>query len=241
MIKYKNLSGKPYRKRGWDGNGFLGFPWGGSGSGWGGPGGSGSNWRDQQVCSSVILAFPPTLDNLAAAGVRLTASENEVFSTVGVHNYFSSAVKFDLPFGVSYVANNTSPSTPPPSDGEPVAVLRLFQGSDIVTAWSWGPYRQFESTASAENLLKTSLSKINKDPRNATAMTEPVTQGDVRAFRKWDYFPHFDSPQLKDDFYEKYNALQGTQNTFYTSAGLSGMEIVEWGIRGAQDLVASHF
>jgi hypothetical protein len=194
----------------------------------------------EQQCSDVILAFPPTSTNLRAVGLDLTPEEQAVFPDVHVNNYYSAAVKFNLPFGVSYVAASESPFVPPPDDGEPVAVLRLWNQSDIVTSWSWGPYLEFQSQAFAEQLLKTSLSKINKDPRDVSAASEPVTQMDVRAFRKWDYFPHFDTQPLADNVYERFNALQGQKNTYFSST-LSGFEIVEWAIRTADDIVDSYF
>lgn len=194
----------------------------------------------QQICSSVIIAFPPTLHNLDKAGLDLTGSENETFAAVGVHNYFSAAVKLDIPDGVSFIAESDSPTEPPPNLGEPVALLDLQPDSQIATSWSWGPYRQFQSKKEARDLLKTTLSKINKDPRNVTTMSVQVSEEDIRAFRKWDYFPHFDSNELKNDWYGKFNALQGSKATYWAS-GLNGMETVEWAIRAGQDIVDSYF
>ncbi|KAF2477635.1 FAD/NAD(P)-binding domain-containing protein [Lindgomyces ingoldianus] len=193
-----------------------------------------------QDCSSIIMAFPPTLHNLKKSGLDYTEDEEEVFGAVGVHNYFSSAVNLKLPFGVSYIANSTSPTVPPPNEGEPVAVLRLSPNSTISTSWSWGPYREFESKKAAHDLLKTTLSKINKDPRDVSAMSVPLNKDDVRVFRKWDYFPHFDSEQLKCGWYEKLNKLQGCKKTYWAS-GLNGMETVEWAIRAGIDVVDSYF
>lgn len=194
----------------------------------------------KQECSSLIFAFPPTIENLERAGLDLTEEENEVFSEVGVHNYYSSAVEFELPFGVSYIANMSNPAIPPPNDGEPVAVLRLSPNSNVSTSWSWGPYKEFQAESSAREILDTTLSKINKDPRNATAQAEPLCSDDIRAFRKWDYFPHFDSEPLRNGAYDKLNKLQGCNKSYWAS-GLSGMEIVEWAIRAGQDVVDSYF
>ncbi|ORX98949.1 hypothetical protein BCR34DRAFT_606767 [Clohesyomyces aquaticus] len=193
-----------------------------------------------QECSSLIMAFPPTLDNLRTAGLDISDEEDEVFAPVGIHNYFSSAVNLKLPFGVSYIQNSSSRTVPPPNDGEPVAVLRLSPNSTVSTAWSWGPYREFESEASAYNLLKSTLSKVNKDPRDVNAMSVELQSADIRAFRKWDYFPHFDTEQLKCGWYDKLNKLQGCKKTYWAS-GLNGMETVEWAIRAGQDVVDSYF
>jgi hypothetical protein len=186
------------------------------------------------------MAFPPTLHNLEKAGLDISRSEKEVFTAVGVHNYFASAVKSTIPYGVSYIEASISPAIPPPNMGEPVAVLQLFSDSDIATSWSWGPYREFEPKKEALELLKTSLSKINKDPRNVTAMSVPLCEDDIRAFRKWDYFPHFDSPQLKGGWYAKFNDLQGKKKTYWAS-GLNSMETVEWAIRAGQDIASSYY
>lgn len=196
--------------------------------------------QNEQTCASVILAFPPTLENLKNAGFDMTAAESAVFTAVGVNNYYSAAVNFRLPYNVSYIGSSVTPAVPPPNEGEPVALLDLQPNSRIATSWSWGPYRQFQSEADARNLLQTTLSKINKDPRDMTAMSVAVTNQDIRAFRKWDYFPRFDGPDLKNDAYAKYNALQGQKKTYYAS-GLNGMETVEWAIRGAQDVATSYF
>jgi hypothetical protein len=194
----------------------------------------------KQECDSLIFAFPPSIENLERVGLDLTEEEHEVFSEVVTHNYFSSAVEFELPFGVSYIANSSNSSVPPPNIGEPVAVLRLSAKSNVSTSWSWGPDNEFQSESSARNLLQTTMSKINKDPRNVTSQAAPVTSDDIRAFRKWDYFPHFGSEALRNGAYGYFNRLQGCNKSFWAS-GLGGMEIVEWAIRAGQDVVDTYY
>lgn len=191
-------------------------------------------------CSSVVLAFPPTLPNLRRAGLDLHLDEEKVFYPIGTHNYFSQAVKIALPFGVSYIGSSSSAGLPPPAAGEPVAALRLQSSSDLVTAWSWGPYRELLPEHDARETALQTWSRINKDPRNATATSQPVTETDLKAFRKWDYFPHYDSEQLANGYYAKLNRLQGARKTYYAS-GLNGMETVEWAIRAGKDVVDSYF
>lgn len=194
----------------------------------------------KQECSSLIFAFPPTIENLERAGLDLTEEENDVFKDVETNNYFSSAVELALPYGVSYIANSSSPSLPPPDVGEPVAVLRLSAASNVSVAWSWGPDGEYIAESTARDLLNTTMSHLNKDPRNATAQSEPLCSSDIRAFRKWDYFPHFGTDALKNGAYARLNRIQGCNKSFWAS-GLSGMEIVEWAIRGGQDVVDEYF
>jgi hypothetical protein len=176
---------------------------------------------------------------LERAGVDLTEEEYDTFHNVTTNQYYSSAVRLELPFGVSYIANSTSPAVPPPNDGEPVAVLHLNEQSNVSVAWSWGPY-ELQDEDTARRLLIESLSEINKDPRNATQQPVPLCDSDVKAFRKWDYFPHFGPDALNGGAYAKLNELQGCKKSYWAS-GLSGMEIVEWAIRSGQDVVDSYF
>lgn len=196
---------------------------------------------DKQECDSLIFAFPPTIENLERTGLDLTEEEHDVFKDVGIINYYSSAVELELPFGVSYIANSSSPSVPPPNEGEPVAVLRLSAQSNISTSWSWGPNGEFQAESTARGLLNSTLSRINKDPRNATAsLGRPLRDAEIRAFRKWDYFPHFDTEPLKNGAYARFNRLQGCNKSFWASA-LSGMEIVEWAVRAGIDVVDTYY
>ncbi|KAF2747293.1 FAD/NAD(P)-binding domain-containing protein, partial [Sporormia fimetaria CBS 119925] len=196
-------------------------------------------WETQE-CSALIMAFPPTIENLERAGLDLHEEEFNVFDNVITHNYFSSAVELALPFGVSYIHRARDVYVPPPNDNEPVAVLRLDERSNVSTAWSWGPDDIFVDEKPVRDLLLTTMSKLNKDPRDMQAMAEPLCDADIRAFRKWDYFPHFGSQALKQDIYKRLDELQGCRKTYWAS-GLQGMETVEWAIRAGKDVVERLF
>ncbi|KAH9870321.1 hypothetical protein IAQ61_005795 [Plenodomus lingam] len=195
--------------------------------------------RSKQTCSSVIFAFPPSIDNLKHVGLDLTPQETSTFSNVTTHQYYSSVSEFALPFGVSYAATSPAPSIPPPNDGQPVAILRFSPRSNISVAWSWGPY-DYQPEQTARHLLVDSLRKINKDPRQIDASVAPFCDDDIKAFRKWDYFPHFEGPALRAGAYAAYHSLQGVKKTYFAS-GLAGMELVEFAIRGGYDVVDSYF
>ena len=195
------------------------------------------SWNKQQ-CSSVIFAFPPNINNLERVGLDMTEQEHDTFKRLVTHQYYSSAVELNLPFGVSYIANSSSPTVPPPNDGEPIAVLHLSEQSNVSVAWSWGPY-EFQTEDRARKLLIESLSEINKDPRNATAKPQPLREDDVKDFRKWDYFSHFDGDALQAGAYNKLRLLQGQRKSYFAS-GLS-MEVVELALRSGRDVVDTYF
>ncbi|KAI0083100.1 hypothetical protein BDY19DRAFT_980916 [Irpex rosettiformis] len=87
-------------------------------------------------------------------------------------------------------------------------------------------------------LLVTTLTEV----LTGAGITDPTVTapGDVKAIRKWDYFPHFNTFLLANGAYSQYNALQGNQHTYYSS-GLNGFETVEFAIRAGKDLVNSFF
>jgi hypothetical protein len=135
--------------------------------------GSYITWNKQE-CSSVIFAFPPSIGSLERAGVDITEQEHDALKNVTTHQYYSAAVELKLPFGVSYIANATSPVVPPPNEGQPIAVLHLSEKSNVSVSWSWGPY-EYQTEEAARKILIDSLSKVNKDPRNGTESSQPRT------------------------------------------------------------------
>jgi hypothetical protein len=200
---------------------------------------------------------------LQAANLDISPAEKTVFGPVGIIKYWSGAVKVATPFadifagflqetfftiidkflsGLGFGDITFGEFIPwlPKAAGQPVAFIRLFNASDVATTWSWGAYKGDQTLAQAKTLLEQVISKINKDPAIASAKPVPITDADVKDFREWDYFPHFDKAQLDQGYYEKFNALQGHQNTYYAS-GLNGFETVEFAIRAGTDVVNSYF
>lgn len=143
-------------------------------------------------------------------------------------------MKVATPDGDTFSAQTFEP------EGQPAAFIRLFNSSPIATTWSWGETGSNQTLEEARELLKETLSKINKDPTNATEVPQPVTDDDIRDFREWDYFAHYDPQELQAGYYDKFNALQGQMDTYYAS-GFNGFETVEFAIRAGQDIVDTYF
>ncbi|KAH7417335.1 FAD/NAD-P-binding domain-containing protein [Cadophora sp. MPI-SDFR-AT-0126] len=191
---------------------------------------------EDQLCSSVILAFPPTIPALQAANIKPTDNELTVFSPLLLTSYFSGAVRLQTPRNLTFSAASP-PTVPVAATGAPISLLHLFNTSDIATTWSWG---NGTSTAVARQLLKETLSRINKDPTDPAAVAKPVTDKDILGFQPNDYFPHFGPAELAGGWYDKFNKLQGTKKTYYSS-GLNGFETVEFAIRAGSEIVQTYF
>ena len=220
-----------------------------------------SHGPSTQKCHKLVLAFPPVIHALNAANLDLDQTETAIFSPVGIIKYWSSTTHVNTPYGDMFLGflnknllaifsnvvkglggtDTFREYIPwlPKAAGEPVAYLRIFPESDIATTWSWGEYRSNQTLGEAKSLLKEVLSKINKDPQDPNAKPKPITDADVVDFREWDYFPHFDGQELDQDFYARFNELQGHKSTYYVS-GLNGFETVEFAIRAGQDVVDTY-
>lgn len=62
----------------------------------------------------------------------------------------------------------------------------------------------------------------------------------VLLHKEWDFFPHVEMPTLADGFYDRFEALQGANGTFY-AGGLLSSDSVEHAARYARDLVTEFF
>ncbi|KAF7367905.1 Amine oxidase, flavin-containing superfamily [Mycena sanguinolenta] len=142
-----------------------------------------------QSCSSLILAFPPTVKLLEAANLDLTAAEEDLFSSVQLTNYWSGAVAMEIPADQLWYANSSSPAVPPPPEAQPVGFVRLFNESNVVTTWSWGAPNISYTNEQAYDLLLSTLSLVNYANPSSPADPVPITDDDVKAFRVHNYFP----------------------------------------------------
>ncbi|KAM0228259.1 hypothetical protein ACHAP5_011992 [Fusarium lateritium] len=198
-------------------------------------------YANTQLCSEVIIAFPPTSQALKESGLVLSAAERTLFSEVDVNGYFSSAVRMDRlgdNLTVSQVLPN--PLEPFKPEGQPVYLTPLHPDSDIVSVYSADDPAHPSATRVKGHLIR-DLSKINKNLDNVHAQGTKVVAADIRAFSgQIDYFPHVGPKALANGWYQRFNGLQGKDHIYFTS-GLNSFELVEYTIRAARDLVASHF
>lgn len=192
-----------------------------------------------QRCTALVLAFPPTLASLKKAGLELSEDEMEVFTPVGTHSFYSGAVRLSTPHAMTFGLASAHPGLPPDATGDPVVFTKLHNHLDIAITSSWGSYHGNLTRDQAYERLKATLSSFNKDPRDASAAPQAVTDEDVLAFQDNEYFPHYDSQELRDGYYELFEGLQGQKNTYYAS-GFNMFELIEYALRAGQD-VASRF
>jgi len=202
---------------------------------------AGSKHTKTQLCSDVILAFPPTSEALKESGLSLSRGEKSLFSQVDVNGYFSSAVRMShLGHNLSVSQELPNPLAPFKPEGQPVYLTPLHANSNIVNVYSVDD-PSHPNAARVKKHLVQDLSKINRDLQKPNSKVGALDAADIRAFSgKIPYFPHVSPESLADGWYKKFNGLQGEDRTYYTS-GLNCFELVEYTIRAARDLVKTHF
>ncbi|CAM6097433.1 unnamed protein product [Calypogeia fissa] len=137
--------------------------------------------------------------------------ELELFSKVETIDYYTTVIKIsglDIPAVFYYPEHADDPA----SMGRFVAMQRFYGDTDIFLFWSFG-------TAEVDQQRVNEL--LYEDVEKMGGRVEsPILQ------KKWRYFPHIRSQDMKAGFYDKLAELQGKNNTYYTGA-LMAFELTE--------------
>ncbi|XP_037495943.1 inactive atromentin synthetase invA3-like [Jatropha curcas] len=155
--------------------------------------------------------------------------ERELFSKVQTIDYYTTVLKIkgleDMPTGFYYFGEYMDDPT---TIGHPVAVQKFYADTDIFLFWSYG------NSVDIKGPTVTDLA--TKVVKNMGAEVEKVVLQ-----RRFQYFPHVSSEDMKDGFYQKLEAeLQGLHNTYYVG-GLMAFELTERNSSYAMALICKHF
>ncbi|KAL2470487.1 4-coumarate--CoA ligase [Abeliophyllum distichum] len=199
---------------------------------------------DEQVMAfdKIIIsgAFPfnngkvyrsPSSDITEFTSNRLDMSEleRELFSKVQTIDYYTTVLKIKglehIPKGFYYFDKFMDD---PAAIGNPVAMQRFYEETNIFLFWSYG------------NSTNIQGSKVEELAMNAViSMGGQIEK--VVLQRRFKYFPHVNSDDMKDGFYNKLEfLLQGQQNTYFVG-GLMAFELTERNSNYAMELVRKHF
>ncbi|KAK3142310.1 hypothetical protein QOZ80_4BG0344910 [Eleusine coracana subsp. coracana] len=161
--------------------------------------------------------------------VELNDLERELFSKVQTIDYYTTVLKIEgfehMPKGFYYFGEHMDD---PATIGHPVAMQRFFADTNIFLFWSYGNSADI------------------KGPYVSKCVTDAVTcmGGSVQKVllqRRFKYFPHVSSEDMKHGFYERVESqLQGFQNTYYVG-GLLAFELTERNASYSISSVCKHF
>ncbi|KAL6652550.1 hypothetical protein ACP70R_011475 [Stipagrostis hirtigluma subsp. patula] len=161
--------------------------------------------------------------------VELNDLERELFSKVQTIDYYTTVVKIEgfehMPKGFYYFGEYMED---PATIGHPVAMQRFFADTNIFLFWSYGNSVDIKGSYVAKRVTDV-----------VTSMGGTVQK--VLLQRRFKYFPHVSSEDMKNGFYERVESqLQGFQDTYYVG-GLLAFELTERNALYSISAVCKHF
>ncbi|XVF19219.1 hypothetical protein REPUB_Repub11eG0090900 [Reevesia pubescens] len=155
--------------------------------------------------------------------------EKELFSKVMTIDYYTTVLKIkgleDMPVGFYYFGEYMND---PATIGHPVAMQRFFADTNIFLFWSYGNSLDIQGATVCDLAIKAVETMGGQ-------VEEMVLQ------RRFKYFPHVSSQDMKNGFYERLESeLQGKRNTYYVG-GLMAFELTERNSSYAMALICKYF
>ncbi|KAL6502972.1 hypothetical protein OROHE_024140 [Orobanche hederae] len=159
----------------------------------------------------------------------LTDLEKELFSKVQTIDYYTTVLNVKglehIPKGFYYFPEFMDD---PATIGNPVAMQRFYGDTNVFLFWSYGNSADIQETKVAELA-------IDATTRMGGEVEKLILQ------RKFKYFPHVGSEDMKDGFYDKLEfILQGQRGTYFIG-GLMAFELTERNSSYAFKIVQKHF
>lgn len=182
--------------------------------------------RRHEHFDALIVATP--LDN--RGGLRwlsLSEEEKNLFSRVNYYDYYTTAVRAPgLEPGICYVPILKGDKVVDPPFEFPCLFVRHYADSDVAIFYTFTP--EPRSVSEIEAAIGEMLRR----------MGSPM--GEVIETRKWEYFPHVGSLDMAAGWFDRVEALQGRERTWYTGGQLD-FDIVEGAVSFSKHVVDTWF
>ncbi len=178
----------------------------------------------------IVLAIPQTLANLSF--MDLSDAEKALLKPVSTIHYYTSLTKpKELDYEIFFALNGAGALGPPPAPNvlmfarnwkeAPSAVFYSYSTPDVELPLAG-------ATGSVEALVKQAIAVTGQQP------------GDETTSVSWQYFPQVPQAELDAGFYDRLDALQGVNGTYYTG-GLLNFELVEKAMEYSKTIVERFF
>jgi predicted NAD/FAD-binding protein len=172
----------------------------------------------------LILACPLNVE-LLERFIRLSLEERDLFGRIVVNRYVVTSYaipNLQLPRRIVGM-------TPVPDMGRPWAMTKQYADNDFVQF-----YTRLHNVG--EDCKESVIDAIR---RLVVSLGAALPENYV-TYDEWAYFPHVSVNDFRGGFYERLEALQGQQNTFYCG-GLAAFELVETVAQYSRHVVESYF
>ncbi len=189
--------------------------------------------RDRFEFDQLILACPLAGDVLSRF-LQLSPEEAQLFGQVTTDPYCMISLKIPLP---NLPPDFAMATIPLPPIGTPWAIARQAAGSELVQFYARLPAEiGLDREAAHRKVLEAVRHLIARLGGDVKQMNDDIWH----SFDCWPYFIHVDSKAIAAGFYDRLEALQGTQGTYYAGA-LLDFELVERTVRYSRSLVGRYF
>lgn len=179
--------------------------------------------RETLLCDGLIVTTTQSRQQLDF--MDLSPEEDELFGRVRHRNYYTSLVEVDNLSANVFAPIVSDGQLSAPEDGGPFLLYRRYdEGLTVAYLYSTTALGLSE----VEQRFIDGLASIHRQVN------------DFELSRAWTYFPHVGEADLLDGFYERLDALQGANRTWY-AGGLFNFEIVEPVVAWSRHLVEQHF
>ncbi|KAK6937080.1 Phosphopantetheine binding ACP domain [Dillenia turbinata] len=155
--------------------------------------------------------------------------EMELFSKVRTIDYYTTVLEIigleHIPMGFYYFPEFMDD---PATIGHPVAMQRFYADTNVFLFWSYGNSDDVQGPQVIESAIST-VQRMGGEVKK------------VVLERRFKYFPHVTSKDMKEGFYDRLELeLQGQRNSYYIG-GLMAFELTERNSSYAMALVCKHF
>jgi uncharacterized protein with NAD-binding domain and iron-sulfur cluster len=172
----------------------------------------------------LILACPLNV-GLLERFIRLSQDERDLFERIVVNRYVVTS--YAIPN--LHLPRRIVGMTPVPEMGRPWAMTRQYADNDFV---------QFYTRL--DNACDDPKESVIGAIRRLVDVLGATLPENYLAYDDWAYFQHVSVNDFRGGFYERLEALQGQQNTFYCG-GLAAFELVETVAQYSRHVVESYF
>ncbi|MEK6676968.1 MAG: FAD-dependent oxidoreductase [Planctomycetota bacterium] len=186
------------------------------------------NTHEDELEFDYLLLTCPLTGNVLSTFMTLSSEEETLFGRIERYNYCLTS--FLIPgIGSERPIACTIPLAP---IGTPWAITKQMADSDFVQFYSRVDPAWSEAQIETELLVRVheSVRRLGGD----------IQKDEWHTFDQWPYFEHVSAEDMASGFYERLEALQGKQCTYYLG-GVMNFELVESVIQYSRSLVERFF
>jgi hypothetical protein len=184
-----------------------------------------TNSKQTLACDYLVVATPLIYESVSEFLSDMTEQEKELFKKVTYDPFIVTT------YNASGLENYTAATfmIPEPPYYQPTVITRQFADNDLVSIYTRTPY--------GKPVDKNEILTANKE---FVFKACNVELPDYYTYSEFPYFPHVSPAEMGNQFYDRFESMQGKNKTFYVG-GLMNFELVETIVNYSRVLVERNF